>query len=357
MRVCVCSLSTWKKAGVWGLCAAAVLLLLRYPQAAATGISRGLSLCGQLLIPSLFPFLTVAGTMIKSGMIADIGYRLRKVTTAVFGVSGSAAGALLLSVLGGYPAGANAVMELLETGELSEEEARVLLRYAVNAGPAFVIGGVGVGMLGSVKAGVLLLIAHLAASLLIALFHRRRHPPAASHRVHTQPMGSAVIAAVHDATYTLLGMCGFVLVSSCLLSLADAMGTNAVTVPWLRTVCVGMLEVTTGCFEAVRMGVWAPLFLGCILGFSGLSVCGQIAARTADRKLVNRAFFLTRLCHGLLGGCFSVLLFWWFPPDAVSVPASVQFSSAVATPAVGLVGTVVMMAMCVLFLATLPKDA
>lgn len=354
MRVCVCSASALKRSSLFLLCVIIGGVLLRFPAAATTGISRGLAVCGQLLIPSLFPFLVLAGFLVKSGLLADIGRHLEPMMRRVFGLSGSAAGAMLISVLGGYPAGANAVMQLIEAGDIDEEEGRRLLCYCVNAGPAFVIGGVGVGMLGSVKAGVLLLIAHISVSLLMALFFRQAPASSRRFRSPTLTVSTAVVNSIHDAAASLIGMCGFVLCASCVVSLADAMGAATVKATWLRTLLTGFLEVSTGCMEAAGTGVHAPFFLGLTLGFGGLSVCGQVASRTAACGLVDRRFFMARLLHGLLGGCLSLLLFWWFPPQDLAAPAMAQWSVAATSPVLGLCGTVAMLVMCVLFLTTLP---
>lgn len=357
MRVCICTAASIKKLGLCILCVGVGIVLLRFPQAASTGISRGLAVCGQLLIPSLFPFLVLSGFLAKSGLLAELGRYLAPVTRRLFGVSDGTAGAMLMSALGGYPAGANTLMALIEGGDIDEPEGRRALRYCTNAGPAFVIGGIGVGMLGSVKAGVLLLIAHLAAAALIALACRRSLTAATTRRQASPSAGTAAVAAVHDATATLVGMSGFVLTASCLLSLLDALGMATVTLPWLRALLVSLLEVSTGCIEAAGTGVLSPFFLGFALGFSGISVCGQIAARTAAFRLVDRGFFAARLFHGLLGGCFSLLLFWWFPVADLAAPASVALSSATPSPVAGLGGAVGMLTMGVLFLMTIPQES
>ena len=44
-----------------------------------------------------------------------------------------------------------------------------MLRFCVNAGPAFIISAVGAGMLGSVRMGVVLFAAHILASVLVGI--------------------------------------------------------------------------------------------------------------------------------------------------------------------------------------------
>ncbi|MBR7092879.1 MAG: hypothetical protein IKI50_06850 [Clostridia bacterium] len=149
------------------LAAAAALLLL--PRAAAAGVSRGLSLCAAVLIPSLFPFLILSGFFVRSGLCAALARPLRPVTMALFGLPGCCAPAILLAFVGGYPTGAAAVGELYKQGLINEAQARRMLRFCVCAGPAFLVGAVGADMLGSPRYGWLLYAAHAAAALLIGI--------------------------------------------------------------------------------------------------------------------------------------------------------------------------------------------
>lgn len=355
MRVAVCSGRTIKRWLMLIACVAMAVVLLLYPQAVQTGVRRGLAVCGEILVPSLFPFLVLSGFVIRSGLASGIGRRLSAVMRRVFGFSGSAAVAMIVSLIGGYPAGANAVAGLCEQGDIEVKEAKRLLRCCVSAGPAFIIGGVGVGMLGSAKAGVLLLIAHWIAFAAVALIERgdgesRQVRVAAS----ASDLGSAVAQSVNAAASSLLSMCGFVLLASGLLSLTDAlMGASLGTV-W-RCLLACAAEVSTGCVEAASMGRMTPFWLGAALGFGGLSVHGQIAARTASLFLPDRGFFRARLLHALLGGCLSMVLFWrWYP---AGVAASVTLSAfAPQNTVIGMSGLAAMMLMCVIFLYTLPEN-
>ena len=333
-------------------CIAAAMVLLMYPQAVQTGVRRGLAICGNMLIPSLFPFLVLSGFWIRSGLAGGVGRRMTPLMQRMFGFSGSAAAAMIIALIGGYPAGANAVAQLCEQGELDHAQAKRLLRCCVCAGPAFIIGGIGVGMLGSVEAGVRLLAAHWLAFIVVALTERQSSRISVTRRASAESVGVAVAQSVHAATQSLLSMCGFVLLASGVMSLLDALIGESLSPLW-RCVLACVTEVSTGCVEAARMGRTMPFFLGAALGFGGLSVHGQIAARTASLGLLDRGFFRVRLLHALLGGCLSMLSFWrWMPPG---IPSSAVLSAyASENPAVGMSGLVAMMLMCVLFLYTLP---
>lgn len=359
MRVFVQSAKTLRRVLLLSVCTAIAVILLCFPQAAATGVKRGLAVCSQLLIPSLFPFLVLTGFMIRCGLVHSIGRRISPVTRCLFGFSGAAGTALLLSFLGGYPTGAAAVKGLCAQGDIDETEARRLLRACVNAGPAFVIGGVGVGMLGSVKAGLLLLAAHIAASLIAAFTERGRPRETKAVPVAAASVGTAVSESVHAATTALLAMCGFVLLSSAALSLVDALGAASLPHPLWRTLLACVCEVTGGCVEAAQSGRAAPFWLGATLGFGGLSVHGQIAVTIAPFRLMDRRFYRARLLHALLGGCLSAVLFRLFPPDDTALSAAARLSafSADTQPFVAWSGLLALMLLCVLFLYTLPTKS
>lgn len=356
MRVMIWSAQRRRQWLIFAACMALGALLLVFPQAAGTGVKRGLAVCGQLLIPSLFPFMVLSGFVIQSGLAGGIGRRLNPLMTRLFGLSGNAAVAVIASLLGGYPAGANAVAQLIEQGEIDAAEGRRLLRICVNAGPAFIIGGIGAGMLGSAQAGLLLLTAHIVSSLLVMLMEREPYTPLKVLRAPAVSIGTAVTNSVNATCSALLSMCGFVLLSSAALSLTDALGGAAFSRSILRCAFTCIIEVSTGCVEAAALGALAPFWIGAALGFGGLSVHGQIAARTAAHNLMTVGFFRTRLLHALLGGCLSFLLFHFFGPAPVDVPAVASLSAVTdSSDAVGFGGLLSLLLLCVLFLNTLPS--
>ena len=355
MRVWIWSKTRFRKIGLFITVILLGGLLLCYPAAAAAGVNRGLAVCSQLLIPSLFPFMVLTGFVIRSGMAYDIGECLSGVTGRLLGMSGCASVALAVSMVGGYPAGASAVTQLYTGGCIDKAQARRLLCCCVNAGPAFIIGGVGVGLFGSAKAGLLLLAAHWLSSLLVTLCQRRTTVPAVSRPVKSD-LAVAVNDSVHAACRSLIAMSGFVLLACTAVSVTDAVATASFAHSAWRTALTCLLEVSTGCMEAASSGAFAPLIIGAALGFGGLSVSGQIAAVTADHGLMTAAFFKARLLHALSGGCTSYVLFRLFDPAIGSVEAMAALSAVTqSSDTVAAAGLLSMMLMCVLFLSSLPR--
>lgn len=363
--------TTLNVAALLFLCSGAAAALLAWPQAASSGISRGLAICSSIIIPSLFPFLVLSGFLVKSGLSESLGRRLERPTRFLFGLPGCCAAGILVGFLGGYPAGGIAVGELVERGAVTREQGRRMLCFCVNGGPAFIISAVGAGMLGNAAYGALLYAAHIAASILLGLLLRLLgdKEPAQSESISSAaaPRTSAAAAfveAVNAACRSMLFMCGFIVLFAAVLSLCDGSGLTAaleraLSVPLAAlgldtsaASCVlpCLLEVSCGSVEAARAGAAAPLLLGIALGWGGLSVHCQVTASLQGKNLVGKRFFAARTFHALLGGVLSVVLFRYAPvaasvfnpsTDALITPYSSSAGSAVA-----------LLAMCALFLLT-----
>lgn len=282
-------------------------LLLGFPRAAANGISRGLSVCGGVVVPAVFPFLVLGGILVRSGAAEAVGRRFVRITRWLFGVSGCAAPVILIAIIGGFPAGAVAVAGLRKRGVLSAKEGERLLRFCIGGGPGFIVSAVGVGLCDSAAVGWVLYAANVLSALVIGILFadRRQHETIPPKPLPAEPLSAAFVGAVTAACETVIAMCGFVLFFSAVLSLLDAMGWSSLGLSCL-------LEVSNGCAAAATHSL-APLLLGFTLGFGGVSVHCQIAAAVRGCGVMTRSFWWFRFLHGVLGGGFSLLLYRLLP--------------------------------------------
>ena len=147
-------------------------LLLLCSADAAQAVRDALALCAQSVIPALFPFFVASSLFIDLGCAAVLGRSLAPVMHRLFGVSGAGGTAFLLGIIGGYPVGGRTAGELYRSGQCEREECERLLAFCNNSGPAFILGVVAAGVFASSRGGVLLYLAHAAASLCIGVLFR-----------------------------------------------------------------------------------------------------------------------------------------------------------------------------------------
>ncbi len=328
---------------LWAVVLAGAAVLFCFPQPVLTGASRGLSLCGNVLIPSLLPFLTLVGVCMRSGLGEAAGALLKRPTAVLFRLPAPAAAPILFAFLGGYPAGAVAVKQLLEEGNITPNDAKRMMHFCVGAGPAFAVAAVGGVMLGNSRAGWVLLLAHLLSAWTVGFAEARRAPlsVAPASLSHHLPLAAAFTSAVGAAVQTLVSMSGFVILFSVCLSLADGTGLTAFLDRYIAggsVMLAGLLEVTAGCTAAAGAAVPLLFLVGFFLSFGGLSVHCQVRSILQKHPAVLKDFFLFRLLHGLLGGGLTVLLFAVLP-DTVSVlaPDSTAVKPFMVSPTVSLV--------------------
>ncbi|MBR5540632.1 MAG: hypothetical protein IKU56_04555 [Clostridia bacterium] len=337
-----------------GIVCSGIFVLLR-PEAVAGGISRGLSICASVIIPSLFPFLVLGGFLSKSGVAAAIGSRLEHVTRLLFGLPGCCAAGILISFVGGYPAGGTVVGELTRSGQITRDEGQRMLRFCVCGGPGFVISTVGAGLMGSAGLGVILFAAHIAAALLLGILgvppdSRRQTPARSAHRPRVS-VASAFVESVTAACHSLLSMCGFILLFSGILALLDTF--SAYDNRTVSALFSCLLEVSCGCVAAAELGASAPFILGFAIGFGGLSVHCQLTSALGDAKVLTPRFWLTRLLHGCLTAILALLLLRLIP---VTLPVFGTSSQPVVHAVSGHVGiSVFLLMLCGIWLLSVDK--
>ena len=144
-------------------------LLLISPVAAAKGAANGLSLSAGVLIPTLLPFLILSAWAVSSGAFSPLERFMKWPIRILFNLPPSAVTPIISGFLSGYPVGARTAALLYEEGALGKRQTQRLLTFCVCASPQFVMSTVGAGLLGSVKAGVIIYVANIISCLLVGV--------------------------------------------------------------------------------------------------------------------------------------------------------------------------------------------
>lgn len=340
---------------------AAALLFLN-PESAANGMRSGLNLCATVVIPSLFPFLVVSAFLIRSGLSARIGRLLGPVTRLLFGLPGCTAAPVLMGMLGGYPVGVKAAAELYEQGQLTHAQSSRMICFCVNAGPAFTIGAVGAGMLGSVQAGVVLYAAQVITCLILGVaarfLIREKEPEDAallkeSCRVPFRGV-DAFVESVSESCKSMFHICAFVALFSSAIEVMGAVGIlqalTSLAAPLLLAcgmpfalvdaVFPALLEVTSGCMRVSAAGTAGFIAVNAVCGWAGLSVQCQIFSLTAKAHPPKLWFWAFRAAAAVVSSVAAAWLIQFLPDAAASVFAPQQtavpqlfYSSASASAA------------------------
>ena len=318
------------------LCAALALIL--WPKEAMAAMRDGLKLCGNVIIPSLFPFFVLSSLVVELGMSRYLGRLFQPIMAPLFRVNGACASAVALGFVGGYPVGARTAISLYQSGQCSKTEAERLLAFCNNSGPAFILGVVGAGVFGSGAAGILLYLVHIAASLAVGLlfrFYRPQEGPRRGQRPSAQFQTTRFpVAFTHSVTGALastLNICAFILfftVTIRMLSLAGVLTGLArllslvfsplgFSQSWAQRLLTGVLELSSGVSSLTDGSLSGRLSMAAfMLGWAGLSVHCQVLAFLGDSGLSMGTYLVGKLLHGGLSAALLALLSPLLPLEA-----------------------------------------
>lgn len=280
----------------------ALSLLLR-PDVSAAAALLGLRLCAKAVVPCLFPFLAVTSFW-QFGSSPLLQRMVRP-----FHLPAAAAQCWLAGALGGYPAGAKAVVQCYGKDLLTKKQAEQALFFCCNAGPAFAVGVLGAGLLGDPSAGLVLYGIHLVCSLILGLLFR---PASECSMDKGSPAKSAVswTDAVVSAGQTALTICTYLVFFSLLTAHGLQLLPKSIEHSLLTAVLTGLLELTNGAAMLARLDLSAPrLFVlySALLGWGGLCVHGQTMAMLSGSGLSAGTYWRGKLLHGILSGAMACL--------------------------------------------------
>lgn len=244
---------------------------------------RALMLCATTVIPALFPYVVANEFFTWSGAAQTLGKPLSRVMRRAFGLSGACASAILTGLICGYPSGAACAFGLYMMNQCSADEAERCAAIASNAGPAFVIGGIGGAMLGDVRLGVIIWCSTVAVSLAAGFVLKIGAKLGGSSDTPAYTAGRenfSPAAIIANSALIMLKICAFITVFAVTADaaglLSDLLGLDGAVGALLR----GIFELTTAADYASR--VLAPqqaaVTIAAIIGWSGLSVHMQTAS-------------------------------------------------------------------------------
>ena len=290
--------------GIWA--AAGMLLLILDARTGFQGAAEGIRLCISSVIPSLFPFFVLS--MVLTGAIAGSTWRGLRPLGRLCGLPKGAESLLVVGLMGGYPVGAQSIAQAYRAGSLNEQDARRMLGFCSNAGPAFVFGILG-SMFSTPWAAWLLWIIHILSAIAVGIIL-----PGRSSRTAVPPAGQTLSLpeAVERSLKIMAGVCGWVVLFRMILAILNRwmlwmLPQNA------QIVAAGLLELTNGCFRLPSIEEQGLRFLLA----SGFLACGGICV-TMQTLSVTGALGLGQYIPGkllqtgislVLGGILQNLIF------------------------------------------------
>ena len=274
---------------------ALIFALIVYSPKAKEGAIIGMRLCENVIIPSLLSILIISNLIIKSRASLLFNRLFGTIIRHTLNLPAASAAAIILGLTAGYPAGAILTHELYENGEISEDEARRIMRFNLCGGAAFTVTAVGTVLLGSTKSGAVLFLINILSALITAalgrLFGKNDNAQNTNCFMKRLTFSQALPEAVDSSAKALIIMSAYIVMFSAVFNLLK-----------LPRYLTPIFEITGGLFNSSS----APSFamLAFYLSFGGFCVHLQIYGYLKDMNIPYPDF----LFHRLICASFSFLL-------------------------------------------------
>ena len=328
-----------------------IFFLVLYSKENMIAVKDGLNLWINNVVPSLFPFFIATEILCNTNIITILGKILKKPISKIFNVPGEGAFALIMGTISGYPSGAKIVANLKSQEILTLEEAERLIAFTNNSGPLFIIGTVGVSLLGNLKLGYILLISHIISCLIVGIIFRnwkksssynyrfyengnmtklkgehnnenirKTKNSEASKSLKISDFGEILGDSIRKSTITITNIGGFIVVFSVIISILNSSGFFEFTELLFEklnfpkdvgnSIISGFIELTNG----VKIISQLPLkninisIISFLIGFGGLSVLFQVYSIISKENISIKPYFYGKLLQGVISFFITFIL-------------------------------------------------
>ena len=249
-----------------------------------------LMLCGQVLVPSLFPLFVLSAMVVPRITGVRIPFLAH-----ILGIPNGSEGLFLLGCTGGFPLGAVCIAQAAADGGLEKTAAERMLGLCSLCGPAFLFG-ILPRIMGMEYVLALFLI-QLETAIVLAAFW----PSPAIGAYESTAETVSLPTALHRATGSMLSICGWV-------TLAGV--TTGFLRRWLlpllpketALLLVGLLELSNGILNLSGNDPALTFLLSSIfVCFGGISVLLQIGGAAGSAGLGMGQCIAQKLLHAMMG--------------------------------------------------------
>lgn len=318
--------------------------LLIFSSQNLTAAKTGLSLWADSVLPALLPFFIATELLSYTYIIPVLGKLLNKVMRPLFNVPGEGAFTFIMGIISGYPVGARIVAKFREQNVCTKEEGERLLAFTNNSGPLFIVGTVGISLLGDAKIGLLLLFTHILACITVGIifrFWKRNNKPGFHFRTENTDdvpkvlsfsnLGEVLKISIMNSINTIVMIGGFVVLFSVIISILQNTGIliafSALLSPvfsifnippdFFSGIITGIIELTNGVKDIAQIPVRnlniTIILSAFLLGFGGISVLLQVFSIISKSDVSIKPYIIGKILHGTFAALYTFLILTFVP--------------------------------------------
>lgn len=272
---------------------------------------NGLTAWALHVLPSILPFMFFTKVLTSLGTIEKASRVFGQASKKLFKTPPISAFVFLTSVVSGYPVGAKMTADLYQSGKITKEEAFKMCSFCSTSGPMFIIGAVGIGMLGNALYGYIIIISHILGALINGIVFRNlkvKSTQAPTLPSLTQPSNQDLSSMVLDSTLSVISVGAIIAIFYVIITAISPL--FSILPQQIASIFNGIIEITKGCADISQSfsSVWSVVATTFIISFGGISTILQSITLLNKLDMPIKLFIFQKLTHALISTLISALL-------------------------------------------------
>lgn len=269
------------------------LVMVAFPEITASAVKSAISLWLNTVVPMLLPFFFMANFLKKTGAVNRVSPKIYP---------------FAMALLSGYPMGAKAAGDYYRAGNLDRNQLKRVLSYSMVTGPAFIVGAVGAGFLGSRLLGIIIALCHYGGALVNSLFYGDAFRPVQKKEIRLGAVKyyNLLTDAILDSFRSMALVLAYIMLFMICADLLQFSGVlSFLPTAEAAALAKGAMEMTVG-LNALSMcqspTTIKAVIAGFMVAFGGFSVMGQSMSMLTGCGISFTEIFVMKLSHGIISG-------------------------------------------------------
>jgi sporulation integral membrane protein YlbJ len=262
------------------------------------GVSLGLQLFLQSLLPAIMPFIILSNLIVKMNFSEQIGKLFYPITHFLFNCSYNGSYAIVMGFLCGYPVGAKIICDLISEKKLSPEEGTYIFRFANHTSPAFIQGYIALSLFSMSNYRLPALLLAFIPEIITGIIFRNNIGFVTNSSTESSieyPFSKILDDSIFNGLITVAKTGGYLILFSviaCLISEATFLPSI------IKIMLISITEITSGTYYISLLNINKSLKLFicievCILG--GMSSFFQVNSVILKSHLKMKDYVLSKL--------------------------------------------------------------
>ena len=277
-------------------------------------IVYSINVCINVIIPSMFIFMVISTYILSSGLYKVIFSPLYYILKKILKLDRELFSVFLLSLIGGYPIGIKLLNELISQNKNYSAIAEKSSGFLYCISPSFAITMLGLGLYGSVEAGMIIYLSNVISCFLTAVLCSRIYDLKLTDKNAITAAYGGITDAINSSSKTLLKICSIIVFFNSIITAFECvLNYSGLELP---VIIKSILEISN-ILRINGISVTSLPFVSSLASFGGICVLIQCLSLVKGRYSLKK-FFLLRFFNAVVSFLITQII---INTTEISVPA------------------------------------